>query len=403
MKQYPLRHIPIGILLIGLMTTNAVYASGFRIPEASIAGLGASNALVADTKTPGALPYNPAAMAFHNQPVFIVSLINVRPTFEANPDFGTATESKGDSSVMLPSGYYMDRFNSQFSWGVSINTPFGLETQWLDETFTYFDDSSAEAADANEPEQSKLELINLNPNIAYRINENTSLAFGIDYHVVKKLIFNTQAIETEGDGQGLGWNIGLQHKHEDWSFGLSYRSGVSIDIDGSVDATAVGSTKSDASTTLELPDLLQIGARYQLNPDWAVEFDIEQTGWSSFDAIEIDHSSPGIPNPIISANGWENSTAYRLSGTYKASPATQYRFGYALDASPQGETDFSPRIPDGERQTLSAGFSHDMGGYNIEVGYMYAWLKRIIDSSLAYNGKYKSTAHLLGVGLSSQF
>ena len=40
-------------------------ASGFRIPEASVAGLGATNALVADAKDPGALAYNPAAMSFH--------------------------------------------------------------------------------------------------------------------------------------------------------------------------------------------------------------------------------------------------------------------------------------------------------------------------------------------------
>ena len=403
MSQYPLRQITKAVMLCSLMTANAAFASGFRIPEASIAGLGASNALVADTNTAGALPYNPASMAFHDKSVLIVSLINVWPEFEADPDLGTATKSKGASSAILPSGYFTDHINSTMSWGISINTPFGLETQWPDETFTYFDNSSAAAADANEPEQSKLELVNINPNIAFQIDENTSLAFGIDYHVVKKLIFNTQAIKTEGDGEGTGWNVALQHKLNNWSFGLSYRSGLSIDLDGSVDATAVGSTKSNASTTLDLPDLLQIGARYQFNPAWAMEFDIEQTGWSTFDAIEIDHSSPGIPNPITSANGWEDSIAYRLSASFQASPATQYRFGYALDETPQGETDFSPRIPDGDRQTISAGFSHDMGNVSIEVGYMYAWLERTIDSSPVYNGKYKSTAHLLGLGLSSQF
>lgn len=396
MAKNPLQYIPISVSLCGLLTAGIAEASGFRIPEASIAGLGSSNALVADTVTPGALPYNPAAMSFHDQRVLIVSLVNVRPTFEADPDIGTATDSKGAASVFLPSTYFMDHINSDFSWGISLNTPFGLETKWPAGTFTAVPASF-------EPEQSKLELININPNIAYRINDNTSLAFGVDYHVVRKLIFNTQALKIEGDGNAFGWNIGLLHSQNDWSFGLSYRSAVSIDLDGSVDATAVLSTKSSASTTLELPDMLQIGARYQVNPQWAVEFDIERTGWSSFDAIEIDHASPGIPNPITSANGWENSTAYRLSGSYQASPATQYRFGYARDGSPQGETDFSPRIPDGERQTLSAGFSHDLGGYSIEMGYMVAWLDRTIDSSAAYSGKYESRAHLLGVGLSSQF
>ncbi len=389
LRQLSVRQLSAAVLFASLISANSAFASGFRIPEASIAGLSASNALVADTKTPGALPYNPAAMAFHDRRVLIVSLVNARPTFDADPDLGTATESKGASSVFLPSGYFMDHIDAETSWGISINTPFGLETKWPDETFTAF----TGLTDPFEPEQSKLELINVNPNIAFQMNKNTSLAFGVDYHIVRKLIFNTQALKIEGDGEGFGWNVGLLHKFNDWSFGLSYRSGVDIDLKGSVDATAVGSTKSDASTTLELPDMLQIGARYQISPQWAAEFDIERTGWSTFDVVVIDHSSPGIPNPITSANNWENSIAYRLSGNYQASPSTQYRFGYARDGSPQGETDFSPRIPDGERQTISAGFSHDMGSYNIEAGYMYAWLDRNIDSIAAYNGKYESTTH----------
>jgi long-chain fatty acid transport protein len=399
MNQTTLRQLYAGVLFASLISVNSAFASGFRIPEASIAGLASSNALVADTSSPGALPYNPAAMSFQDKRVLIISLINVRPTFDADPDIGTATDSEGASSVFLPSGYFMDHINAKTSWGISVNTPFGLETQWPDETFAAF----AGATDAFEPEQSKLELVNINPNIAYRIDENTSLAFGIDYHVARKLIFNTQALKIEGDGQAFGWNIGLQHKRQNWSFGLSYRSSVSIDIDGSVDATSLGLTKTDASTTLDLPDLLQVGVRYQVNPQWAVEFDIERTGWSSFDVIEIDHSVPVIPDPITSANNWKNSTAYRLGGTFQANPTTQYRFGYAQDGSPQGETDFSPRIPDGERQTLSAGFSHDMGDYSIEMGYMVAWLNRTIDSSAAYSGKYESKAQLLGLGLSSQF
>ncbi len=400
MTQTPLRQLSAGVLFASLISANGVFASGFRIPEVSIAGLGTSNALVANTETPGALPYNPAAMAFQDKRVLVVSLINARPTFEADPDIGTATSSKGASSVFLPSGYFMDHIDADTSWGVSINTPFGLETKWPDETFAAF----AGAFDPFEPEQSKLELININPNIAFQINENTSIAFGVDYHVVRKLIFNTQALKIEGDGKAFGWNAGLQHKHKNWSFGLSYRSSVNIDIDGSVYAVAApAATKGDASTTLKLPDMLQIGARYKINQQWAVELDIEQTGWSSFDVVEIEHSSPATPTPITSNNNWENSTAYRLGGTFQANPTTQYRFGYARDGSPQGEVDFSPRIPDGERQTLSAGFSHDMGSYNIEAGYMYAWLTRTISSNPIYNGKYESKAHLLGIGLSSQF
>lgn len=399
MNKHKSRPLLSGILIAGLVPVNSAVASGFRIPELSIAGLGSSNAIVADSESPGALPYNPAAMAFHDKRTVTLGLINAQIKIDADPDIGNATESKGAASTYLPSAYFMDPVNQQLSWGIAINTPFGAETRWPDETFAAY----AGPTDPFEPEHSRLELVNFNPNLAYRLNDNTSIAFGINYHMVRELIFNTQSLVIKGDGNGIGWNIGLLHKHNDWSFGLSYRSGVSIDLDGSVDATAVGSIKSSASTTLDLPRLLQVGARYQLNEDWSVEFDIERTGWSSFDVIEIKHFSPGIPNPITSTNNWKDSTAYRLSGTFQASPATRYRIGYAQDETPQGETDFSPRIPDGDRQTLSAGFSHDTGNYSIEGGYMFVWLKRTVDSNVIYNGKYETRVHLLGIGLSKQF
>ena len=47
-----------------LLIQGTAQASGFAIPEITVTGMGASNALVADYTEPGALPYNAAAAAF---------------------------------------------------------------------------------------------------------------------------------------------------------------------------------------------------------------------------------------------------------------------------------------------------------------------------------------------------
>ena len=96
-------------------------ASGFRLPEISIAGMGTSNALVADTVTPGAMPYNPAAMAFHKNRNVIVGIMNIHPKTETTPIGGTTTESKGGANVQTPSIYYMDHINQKMTLGVAIN------------------------------------------------------------------------------------------------------------------------------------------------------------------------------------------------------------------------------------------------------------------------------------------
>lgn len=381
------------------------FASGFRIPEVSIAGLSMANALVADTKIAGAMHHNPAAMAFQQQHTLVAGMMNIHPDSSVTPDIGSAAESQGESNILVPNIFYANQFNENMSWGIALNVPFGLETKWPAGTFGAY---TLAGQAAFEPEQSKLQMFNLNPNLAYQVGTSTSFALGIDYYVVKKLTFNTQAVAIEGDGRDLGWNIGLQHAMNDWSFGLAYRSSVKVDLEGTVDATGVGSTKTDASAELEFPSLMQLGARYQINPAIAVEFDIERTGWSSFDTVEIKHTSLGIPNPINGEHSWSNTTTYRIGGSYQATPSTQLRFGYARDETPQSEEHFSPRVPDSDRQAFSVGFAHTMrqpeGKLNVEAGYMYVLLDdRTVSATTLVNGEYKSDAHLVGIGISSQF
>ncbi|NOX75510.1 MAG: hypothetical protein GXP17_02615, partial [Gammaproteobacteria bacterium] len=55
------------------------HASGFRLPEVSIAGTALSNAMVANPDLPGALPYNPAAMAFQKQGELLVGTVVFQP------------------------------------------------------------------------------------------------------------------------------------------------------------------------------------------------------------------------------------------------------------------------------------------------------------------------------------
>lgn len=409
--------LPISLCTAGLtILPISTQASGFRIPEISIAGIGTSNALVADTTTPGALPYNPAAMAFHEEGGFVFGLTQISPIAHVTPASGGAHNSEGDTDIYIPNVFVMNHLNKHWSWGIGVNVPFGLETKWPDETFATF----AGPADPLEPEHSKLEMINVQGNAAYRLSTNTSFTVGLNQYIVKTLIFNTQKINIEGDGNKLGWNIGLQHMTGPWSFGIAYRPGIAVNLNGHVDATAVGSTNSFATAKLNFPSLLQVGAHYQFNPTWSVELDLERTGWSSFDVVEIEHSSPGISNPIRSTNKWNDALAYRLGITYQALPNTQLRFGYALDKTPQDDDFFSARIPDNDRQSLSVGIAYSVNGWTIEGGYMYVWLDdRTISSSNnflaglpantdpngtdAYNGKYQSSAHLLGLGVSTKF
>lgn len=408
-------------ILVLCTTSISVFASGFRLPESSVSGMALSNAVVANPELSGALIYNPSLMSSQNEPGLVnFGFSNIHHNAEVTPDNGNSAESKGENNVQIPSFYYMSKPNLKWSWGVGLYAPFGLETEWPDETFSAFDLAGAQE-NFLEPEASKLEVLNLTPNIAYQIDSNNSVAFGINYYLVRELVFNTQAVQISADGNDWGYTLAYHYNRGPWDLGATYRSAVESHVDGSIFAAGfTGSAEAD----IEFPKMIQVGIRNELNKIWSIEFDIERTYWSSFDSIDIKttHPSPQLQT-ITSTNNWNDVNAYRIGISYMLSNYTQLLFGYTRDESPQPDKYFSARIPDADRQLFSVGFTHKLeDSWTMESGIMIVKFKnrRInqpagsyganllsgntdANGTDAYNGKYESDAWLFGIGFSKNF
>ena len=413
------------VAIIVLLPVNT-HASGFRLPESSISGMSLSNAVVANTDAKGAIIYNPAIMSMQeDRRVISFGLKQVDLKSHVNPQNGTATDSQGDDSVTIPDFYYTSKTTKKWAWGLGLHAPFGLETKWPQGTFPLFTQLAGDLGDPSvaglEPEQSKIEVANLTPNISYLINQNNSVSFGINYYDVRKLIFNTQAVHINGSGDEFGYTLGYLYKRGGWSFGATYRSEVEVTADGSINVVAgpsAGAT-ANASADVEFPAMLQIGLRNQINQNFALEFDIERTYWNSFNNIEIKN---GLNIPITSTNNWKDSNAYRLAASYNITRAWQLRFGYTLDETPQPDDYFTARIPDSDRQLFSFGVSYKPNSWEFEAGIMYVkfdnrtinqppdtYENRLIagdtdpNGTDAYNGTYESDATIIGIGLTKTF
>ncbi len=418
------RSLQTGVLLCCSVLAFPAMASGFRLPEVSVTGTALSNALVANPDLPGALPYNPAVMAFQKQGELIVGTVIVQPDISVAQS-GNSARSQGKDTIPIPNMFVTSHINDAWTWGVGVNAPFGLETQWKPGTFPIFASVATTlgnpAIAGLEPEHSRIEMLNVNPNVTYQLG-NTSIALGIDNYQIRRLIFNTQSVSITGSGQDHGWNIGLLHAQNNWSVGLSYRSSVKVGVDGTVGVTGIPATDRPAKAELEFPSLLQAGVRYKMDDSLAIELDVEHTGWSSFDTIKITHSGTApISSPISSKNDWRDATAYRLGATYELSPTNQLRFGYSLDETPGNDNFFSARVPGNDRQTVSLGIAHKQADWTVEFSYMYVKADdRKINSSTsfqtgviggntdpngtdAYNGTYGLSAHLFGVGVNTHF
>ena len=391
-------------------------ASGFSVPEISVAGLGTSNAVVANPAMLGAVPYNPSLAAFHEGTTLTGGLTLVHADAQATaaaPNTVASTNFQGKDNVLIPNLSLTHRINDSLTLAFNTSVPFGLSTTY---PVGFFDSIPAPlGGPAASPTKSQVEVVDLSPSLAFKIADNTSVAFGIDYYRVRKVAFDTGSLQNKGDGDAWGWNISASHTSGPWSLGASFRSHVAADIGGSTTVTGVG-TFGGTSTTLHLPWRAQIGARYAVNEKLAMEADITRTGWSRFDVLSISHSSPFPLNPITSANQWNDANAYRLGGTYQLSGDTELRLGYTFDKTSMPDAFYSARIADADRHLFSIGMERQLGdGLAIEAGYMLVRFKEVnfnsataqttpdANGTSTYNAKYKTTVQLFGVGLSKRF
>ena len=402
------RHRPSSLAVAALLCAfHNANASGFSIPEISIAGLGTSNALTANYEMLGAVPYNPSLAAFHSGTTLSGGLTLVHADAQvttAAPNAVTTANFQGKDNVYIPNLSLTHRINDQLTLAFNTTVPLGLSTNYPVNTFS--------SLGANSPTKSQVEVVDFSPSLSFKIDTATAVAVGIDYYRVRKVAFDTVALQNKGDGDAWGWNVSASHITGPWSLGASFRSHAQANISGST--TLLGTVFGGTTTELDIPWRTQIGARYEVNPDLALEADISRTGWSSFDKLTVVTTSGA--GTITSNNRWKDSNAYRLGGTYKVSGDTELRFGYTLDKTGMPDAFFSARVGDADRHLFSIGLERQLGdGLAVEAGYMLVKFQDRTHSaagftlpgepngSLTYNGKYKTTVQLFGVGLGKRF
>jgi long-chain fatty acid transport protein len=418
---------------IGLLLGPATaLSSGFALPELSVAGIGTTNALVANPQDAGAFPYNPAAMGFHDKTSLAIGGTLINPNFTVQTASGTHT-SEGADWIATPAFQAAVKLSDTWRVGLGVYAPFGLETNWRLGTFPALNGTTVAPLpgigpvplpNGNQPTRSKLEILDFAPTATYKVNDHLSVALGLDVYWAASAVLNSSLADLNGDGSGVGFNASVLYQRNAWSFGASYRSAATVGIDGSytpLNSTlvALGALKpaQDAQLDLNLPWRLQLGVRYAISSALAVELDWTRTGWSRFNKLQVDAVQTG-GLIFTDTNDWNDANAYRLGLTYKVGPTTELRFGYSYDETGQGDDHFSARVPDSNRHLFGIGVAQGLGqGYTLEAGYMYVMfqdrnyrgtrqytgLGSDVNGSNAIAGDYQAHAHLIGLEVTKTF
>jgi long-chain fatty acid transport protein len=419
----------VGLGLLALLaTTSSLLASGFAIPEQSAKASGLAGAWVARADDAAANWYNPAALVWLDQSEiqFGVNAITAGGGTEFlvnDSSFGVFQDTTFEpaSSIETPIHlYYTQKLGQRGALGLGITTPFGLVTDWETRPVTF-------AAG-----KSELQTFVLNPNFAYQLTEYWAIAIGLDYiHADIKSFSREVPIDLDGnpfngfevigdsnltgDGDDIGWNIAIHKKAPGFDFGLTYRSELTPTLDGEIVYSNFGPLSqffpaSPGTADLSLPSQAAIGFALSPGGKWSYELDINWTGWSAFETLEVDieNEVPGFSQDILIHEDWEDTMAYRL-GLTRQSGRHEWRFGALFDESAVPDNRLRPSIPDADRTGATIGFGFEGAKWNFDAYYLALFFDEATSERTDPNsegvilGTYDTFANLAGVTISRRF
>lgn len=442
--------ILLAMLFAGIQTVSA---AAFQIGEQAASAQGMMNAVTALPNDASTVWFNPAGMASLPGTQVVVGGTGIfvgKHKFTSSVTPGATAESKS-LSALAPHAYISYGFaDSPLSVGLGINAPFGLETDWP-KTGPF----------AGNTTFSKIEGLNINPNIAYKISDNLAVAVGVDYFNMNKVNLDTLNQQMGGNGDGWGANAALLYKSDAFNFGISYRSRIKVDIKGNATADPAGSlaafaasapllglgalnlgTSSAATTSVTLPDQVNVGASFHPADNWTFAADIAWVNWKTFDKIDIAYASvayqqligsatafalnggkanlavsvpaagAAAPQPVSSIpENFKATTSIHIGAQWDYSSNMRARFGFGYEPSPVGDpTTFSPGIPDNGRYLYTVGYGYDFNdSTTLDLAYMLVDFKdrtqtASTGNNASRNGQYKiANAHLIAGSISHRF
>lgn len=393
------RRTLISSLLLSLMPALG-NAAGFALIETNARGQGNAYAgAAAHTPDASTIFFNPAGMMNLEGDQLVVASHLIKPKSSFTNKGSTNATSVGGGAIsgpnddggfdaFVPNLYWVKGISDELKFGLGMNSPFGLAIKYDDNWVGRY---HAVVSD--------LKIINLNPSVAYRVNEQLSIGGGLDLMLADVLLssaVDTAALlgQTPGSADGfaeltgdnfsdpsLGFNFGMLYAlNGQTKLGVAYRSEVDIDVKGDANFTMPASAAAlvngglfvdtGLKASITLPASLSFSASHNVGEiTWLA--DITWTGWSSFKELRIiyDNAQPDS----VTTESWDDTLRYSVGLDYQHSEQWVIRGGLALDQTPVPSAERrTPRLPGNDRTWLSFGASYKIDDkFSVDVGYSH--------------------------------
>ncbi len=355
------------VILSGALTITSPLASGFYVRSnsttAMITSFAGSGAYGFD---PTGQFYNPATLADLDGAQAAIDLRGFIPNAEADVDSATAPDgsditflgNSGDltSPAAAPAGFASLEVADDLVFGLSVTSPFVAKLE-------------SDSVWAGQYQLLKTDFLTVNGQIsaAYRVTDWLAVGGGFNVQYFDLDASNLQDFATpfgtitspgtlKGNDTGLGFNAGVRlDPHEDVRIGLSYRSRIKHEFQGTASADSPFIPTQGASFALVTPDMATLSLAYDVDEDLMLLADVGWTNWSVFQGFTISFDSPLQPDAVRAVDfrdTWHGALGFR----YKIDEGFTVGSGALFDqsASAGGNNTLSP---DGHRLQFSAGLN----------------------------------------------
>lgn len=418
--------VAIGGLALSLGAGHAIGA-GFALQETSGSGLGnafAGGAAAAEDAS--TVWSNPAGMSQIKTNQIVGALSFVRPGMKFSNGNSKAAlnqplgDDGGDAGSMnyIPALYAVLPINKQWTFGLGVNAPFGLVTEY-DNSFI----------GRYQGIKSDVKTININPALSWQIADNFTIGLGASYQQLKgtftsdvnysgallsvakaqgldvkdpatfaKIYGTTGGLDSlasvTGEDYAWGWNVGVLWNIDKKSrVGVAWRSDVNYNLTGNVNftnpaipATAPAITNalaaylntnvtnnSGITSNIKVPGVANVSYFNEIDPKWDVMFDVQWTHWSVLPALIFTRTNGStlVNTPLQFKDAWR----FSAGANYRYNDQWKFRGGLAYDQSPVQDADRTVRLPDNNRTWLSLGAQYSLDkAWKFDVGGTYIWV-----------------------------
>lgn len=432
------------IFFFCLAAGNA-HASAFQLIEQNASGLGngyAGSAAIAENAS--TIYFNPAGMTRLPGLNISAGAVAISTTFRfsdngssgpAGLPLGSNPGGNAGSVSAVPNAYISWQTSPNWHLGLGISAPFGLATKYDDNWIGRYQST-----------QFSLETINLNPSVAYKLDERLSIGAGVNWQhldadyrrnlpaagLVSQLPNGLPAATFQQlagqlaaspdmnakatlSGDAWGWNVGLLYQATDSTrLGMSYRSAMRYNLSGTTSIKNIPSlftgkspSSVDNSTTVDLPDTAILSVVHDLTEKWQLLADISWTGWSKLPSLDIDNGVLGSDQLKLK---FRDTWRVALGANYRYNPSLTLKTGLAYDQSPIPSSSLRPTsLPDNDRISISIGAQYRVNERTtIDVGYAHLFFQPSINNGSdpakgTVRGDWQANADLFGLQVSYRY